>query len=126
MSSLKASNNLIEGDQTHIANLINNLMDNANKYSPEDPVIEVNTYDKGDGIIIEIADNGIGMSKDVLKSIFEKFYRVHTGNRHDVKGFGLGLSYVKAIVDAHDGKVSVSSELGRGSKFSVFLPSRHK
>ena len=126
ISSLKAKNHMIEGDQTHIANLINNLMDNANKYSPDDPVIQVSTYDRAGGIVIEISDNGIGMSKDVLKNIFEKFYRVHTGNRHDVKGFGLGLSYVKAIVDAHDGKVSVSSELGKGSKFSVFLPSRHK
>lgn len=124
-SSLNASNNMIEADQTHIANLINNLMDNANKYSPENPVIEVNTYDKGEGIIIEFIDNGIGMSKDVLKNIFEKFYRVHTGNRHDVKGFGLGLSYVKAIVDAHNGRIEVQSDLGKGSKFSVFLPKRH-
>lgn len=124
-SNLRAEHSTIEADQTHIANLINNLMDNANKYSPENPVIEVNTYDKGQGIVIEIIDNGMGMSKDVLKNIFEKFYRVHTGNRHDVKGFGLGLSYVKAIVDAHNGRIDVQSELGKGSKFSVFLPKRH-
>lgn len=124
-SSLNATNSTIEADQTHIANLINNLMDNANKYSPENPIIEVNTHDKGEGIIIEFIDNGIGMSKDVLKNIFEKFYRVHTGNRHDVKGFGLGLSYVKAIVDAHNGRIEVQSDLGKGSKFSVFLPKRH-
>ncbi len=125
-SNLNAKQFIIEGDQTHIASLINNLLDNANKYSPEDPVIELNTYDKPGGIVIEVIDNGIGMSKDDIKNIFEKFYRVHTGNIHDVKGFGLGLSYVKAIVDAHNGKVSVDSELGKGSKFSVFLPITHR
>ena len=85
----------------------------------------MNTYDKGQGIVIEFIDNGIGMSKDVLKDIFEKFYRVHTGNLHDVKGFGLGLSYVKAIVDAHNGRIDVQSDLGKGSRFSVFLPKTH-
>jgi len=125
-SNLNAKQFIIEGDQTHIASLINNLLDNANKYSPEDPVIELNTYDKPGGIVIEVIDNGIGMSKEDVKNIFEKFYRVHTGNIHDVKGFGLGLSYVKAIVDAHNGKVSVDSELGKGSKFSVFLPKTHR
>lgn len=124
-SNLKAEHFTIEADQTHIASLINNLMDNANKYSPESPVIEVNTYDKGQGIVIEFIDNGIGMSKDVLKNIFEKFYRVPTGNLHDVKGFGLGLSYVEAIVDAHNGHIDVQSDLGKGSKFSVFLPKTH-
>ena len=85
---------LIEADQNHVSNIIANLLDNAEKYCPENPTITVETQDDKDGVRIAIGDNGIGIPKEALKHIFEKFYRVHTGNVHNVKGFGLGLSYV--------------------------------
>ncbi len=119
---LKATSVRIKADNNHISNVIHNLLDNAEKYSKEIPEISIITSDAPNGINIEIADKGIGMSKDALKSIFEKFYRVHTGNLHDVKGFGLGLSYVKAIVNAHQGSIKVESELDIGSSFTIFLP----
>jgi len=121
-TKLKAANSFILGDQNHISNILHNLLDNAEKYSDKEPLIIVSTDSTNEGINITITDSGIGMSTDSLKSIFDKFYRVHTGNRHDVKGFGLGLSYVKALVTAHKGSVSVDSELGKGSSFKVFLP----
>ncbi len=119
---LQAKSAIVEGDENHISNVIHNLLDNANKYSADSPNITLTTKDVPNGIEIEVRDKGIGMSKDDLKRIFEKFYRVSTGNIHNVKGFGLGLSYVKGIVDAHDGTVAVKSELGEGSIFSVFFP----
>jgi len=121
-SELKAKKFIITCDPTHIANVINNLLDNAEKYTPEKPEIWLRTQNIKNGIEVSIQDNGIGISKDSLKYIFEKFYRVHTGNIHNVKGFGLGLSYVKAIIDAHKGQVSVKSELDKGSTFTIFLP----
>lgn len=119
---LKAGNAIVEADENHIANIINNLLDNAEKYTPETPRIIVSTKNISKGIQVSVTDNGIGMSKESQKHIFDKFYRVHTGNLHDVKGFGLGLSYVKALVDAHQGNVSVKSELGKGSTFSFVIP----
>lgn len=120
--SLEASNYQIDGDVTHLASIIHNLLDNANKYSAEKPTISIESKSNNSDFIFSISDNGIGMSKDSIKHIFDKFYRVHTGNRHDVKGFGLGLSYVKAIVNAHNGKINVKSEIGAGSTFTVYLP----
>ena len=119
---LNAEKYYIEGDLNHISNVINNLLDNANKYSPEKPEITVSTVNKSNGIEITISDKGIGMTKEAKKRIFEKFYRVHTGNLHDVKGFGLGLAYVKAMVTAHKGSVDVKSELGKGSSFILVFP----
>lgn len=119
LSAAKAETEL---DELHMTNVISNLLDNANKYSPERPEITVRTRNENNGIIISVEDKGIGMSKDKQKAVFDKFYRVPTGNVHDVKGFGLGLAYVKMIVDRHDGKVSVKSEPGKGSTFEVFLP----
>lgn len=121
-TTLHAKRSVIEADQTHVASIISNLLDNAEKYTKETPHIHIETNDDKDGVKISVTDNGIGMSKEDIKHIFEKFFRVHTGNVHDVKGFGLGLSYVKAIVDAHGGKVSVRSELLKGSTFTIFLP----
>ncbi len=121
-TNLGAKIDVIIADQNHIANMINNLLDNAEKYSPEEPQIIVTTRNVKSGIEISVEDNGIGMSKDSQKHVFDKFYRVHTGNRHDVKGFGLGLSYVKALTDAHHGDVFVKSELGKGSEFILRLP----
>lgn len=119
---LGAEKSTIYADKTHISAMVNNLLDNAEKYSPEKPTIHINTRTNGDYIEISFRDNGIGMTKEQKKHIFEKFYRVPTGNIHNVKGFGLGLSYVKAIVDAHKGRVTVKSEIGKGSTFSVMIP----
>ena len=118
----EATRPLVEGDLTHISNVINNLLDNANKYSPDNPEISVHTRNVPNGVEVIIMDKGIGMSKEARKHIFDKFYRVHTGDLHDVKGFGLGLSYVKAIMTAHKGTIDVKSELGKGSSFILFFP----
>lgn len=120
--NLEATNDIIEADRVHLANVIINLLDNANKYSPELPVIRLATRNELNGIVISVEDNGIGMSREAQKKIFEKFYRVSTGNLHDVKGFGLGLSYVKAMVEAHGGSISVRSELRHGSHFELYFP----
>ncbi len=117
-----AGSPFIIGDKVHLTNLVYNLLDNANKYSPKRPVIKVNTENTANGIILTIEDNGIGISKAEQKKIFDKLYRVPTGNIHDVRGFGLGLSYTKAIVEEHHGKISLESEIYKGSKFKVFLP----
>ena len=124
-SQLLASNSEIEADKVHLTNIIYNLLDNANKYSPDMPEIHIRTESISTGVIIKISDKGIGMSKEATQKIFDKFYRVSTGNVHDIKGFGLGLSYVKSIVDMHQGSVTVKSELGKGSTFKVFLPFTH-
>ncbi len=123
---LEAEQPMIEGDHTHLSNLIYNMLDNANKYSEGAPEILIRTKNVADGIEITVSDKGIGMSKEDQKHIFDKFYRVHTGNVHDVKGFGLGLSYVKAIALAHRGTINVKSEFGKGSEFSLYLPVYHK
>lgn len=119
---LQAEQSVIRSDQNHLSNVIHNLLDNANKYSPESPKITIKTKNLSRGIEITVSDEGQGMSKENKKHIFDKFYRVHTGNRHDVKGFGLGLSYVKAMVAAHRGSINVKSEIGKGSSFSLFFP----
>ncbi len=119
---LKSTNDLIFGDTEHLTSLVHNLLDNAIKYSPEAPEISVLTENAGDGVILSVEDKGIGMSKSVQSKIFERFYRQSSGNIHDVRGFGLGLNYVRAIVDAHKGEITVISELGKGSRFEIFLP----
>ncbi len=120
--NLNAEKHIIKADRTHISNIVHNLLDNAEKYSPDTLDITIATINNKNGIIIDITDKGLGMSKDQVKNIFEKFYRVHTGNIHNVKGFGLGLSYVKALVEAHNGTISVKSEKSKGSTFSISLP----
>jgi two-component system phosphate regulon sensor histidine kinase PhoR len=119
---LKADRDNISADEVHVSNVIYNLIDNAIKYSLEKPEIQVTTYNSKEGICIEVKDNGIGIKKEDLNNIFDKFFRVHTGNRHDVKGFGLGLYYVKTIIEAHNGKVLVKSQVGKGTTFTVCLP----
>lgn len=123
-ADLKAEETMIEGDLTHVSNMIHNLLENANKYSPETPTISVHTRNVANGVEVSVKDRGIGMSKEARKHIFDKFYRVHTGNLHDVKGFGLGLSYVKAMMTAHKGQIDVKSELGKGSTFILVFPHR--
>lgn len=122
ISNFGASRPLIEGDKVHVTNLFYNLLDNANKYSPKKPLIRVTTDNVHNGIVIQIEDNGIGISKNEQKKIFDKLYRVPTGNIHDVRGFGLGLNYVKAIVEEHHGKITLESEVNNGTKFRIFLP----
>jgi len=119
---LDAPEPVVSGDPEHLANLVSNLLDNALKYSPENPEITVETSNNERGFVMAVSDRGIGMSKSVQSKIFERFYRQASGNVHDVKGFGLGLNYVRAIIDAHRGTVTVTSEPGKGSRFEVFLP----
>lgn len=118
----RAKNTIIIADRIHITNVIYNLLDNANKYTPNNPKITICTEDVVKGVVIRIKDNGIGISKENQQKVFEKLYRVPTGDRHDVKGFGLGLSYVKAIVEKHEGKITINSSLGKGTTFSIHLP----
>ena len=117
-----ATNVMVSGDKTHLTNTIINLLDNAIKYTLDTPDIKVETLNKNNSVLIRVSDKGIGISKSNQKKIFEKLYRVHTGNIHNFKGFGLGLNYVKAIVELHGGSVSVDSEVGKGSTFTVSLP----
>ena len=117
-----AANPTITTDKMHCTNVIYNLLDNANKYSTEVPDIKISTRNLTKGVLISVKDNGIGMSKTVQSKIFERFYRQTSGNVHNVKGFGLGLSYVKAVLEANCGNISVHSEPEKGSKFDVFLP----
>ncbi len=125
-TDMRAGNALIQGDEVHLSNLIDNLVDNALKYSKENPRILLSTNNRNHGLEIKVQDNGIGMSKEALKHIFDKFYRVPTGNIHNVKGFGLGLAYVKSIVDAHQGRITVQSEPEKGSTFTIWLPFIHQ
>jgi len=119
---LDAVKSSVLANDTHFTNVIVNILDNAIKYSDDAPKIDVYTENIGDNIILKIADQGNGMTKAVAKRVFEKFYREHTGNVHNVKGHGLGLAYVKRIIDDHQGHISVESEKGKGSTFIVKLP----
>ena len=123
---LNAKNDEIEADEVHFTNLITNLIDNAIKYSKENLLIRISTHSTGRSLVIRIEDNGIGMTKETQRRIFEKFYRAHTGNLHNVKGFGLGLSYVKTIVEAHQGKIKVDSTIGKGTTFTLEFPLRFR
>jgi two-component system phosphate regulon sensor histidine kinase PhoR len=120
--NMGASEPVVYGDSEHLTNLVNNLLDNAIKYSPESPEITVKTKNSEKGLILSVEDKGIGMTKAVQSKIFERFYRQSSGNVHDVKGFGLGLNYARAIIDAHRGNITVFSEPGKGSRFDIFLP----
>ena len=119
---LQARQSAVMGDELHLSNIIFNLLDNANKYSPQDPQIKISTFNSGKNLIIRVADKGIGMSRDQLSKIFDQFYRIPTGNLHDVKGFGLGLSYVSNIVKKLHGTIKVRSEKDKGSEFEISLP----
>ena len=117
-----AKQNEILASKFHMTNVITNILDNAIKYSGDDPKIIIETVNAGNTVIVKITDQGIGMSKNVQKKVFNKFYREQTGNIHNVKGHGLGLSYVKSIVERHQGQVFVEGEKGKGSTFTVKLP----
>ena len=122
---LKAEQSIVIGDELHLSNVLFNLIDNANKYSPENPWIKISTFTSGKNLIILVSDKGIGMNRDQLSKIFDQFYRIPTGNRHDVKGFGLGLSYVSNIVKRLNGTIRVKSEKDVGSEFEISLPLKH-
>ena len=113
---------ILNADEMHIKNVVTNLVDNAIKYSSNGTSLNIQTNNKQEGIILSIEDDGIGMSKETIKHIFDKFYRIPTGNIHNVKGFGLGLYYVKNMVDAHGGHIEVKSEINKGSRFDIYLP----
>ena len=121
-SHLDAKRTEIVANESHFTNVLVNILDNAIKYSPETPKIDIYTEEVKNNIVISIKDQGAGMGKAVLKRIFEKFYREHTGNIHNVKGHGLGLAYVKQIIDDHHGEVYAESEKGKGSTFYIKLP----
>lgn len=122
ITQLDASKSTFFADPIHITNIIHNLMDNATKYSPDKPEIKISTRNEPNGILVSIEDKGIGISRENQKHIFKKFYRVHTGNIHDVKGFGLGLYYVNTIVEAHGGSIKLFSELKKGTRFDIYFP----
>lgn len=117
-----ATQSTVEGDEVHLLNIICNLVDNAIKYTSTDPSIRIVTENSDFGIRIRVEDNGIGISPSEQKHIFDKFYRIPSGNRHDVKGFGIGLNYVKVMVDRHGGRIRLQSEPGKGSVFTIELP----
>lgn len=119
---LNAKPSIIVADRVHVMNIISNLLDNAKKYSAKNPEISISTKSVKEGVIITVTDNGVGISAEHQKQIFKKLFRVPTGNIHDVKGFGIGLYYVKTMIEAHGGTIKVKSGLGNGSSFELFLP----
>ncbi|MEM8888836.1 MAG: HAMP domain-containing sensor histidine kinase, partial [Bacteroidota bacterium] len=118
---LQASEDRIQADQLHLQNILFNLIDNSFKYSPESPHIEIRSRDEANGPILEIQDQGVGIPKEFQKSVFERFFRIPTGNVHNVKGFGLGLFYVKQICDAHGWNIQLGSEEGKGTRIQILF-----
>lgn len=121
---LNASHPELMADEFHLTNTVYNILDNAEKYSKDTPEISITTKNEHDGLLISIKDAGIGIKEDFQKFVFDKFFRVPTGDVHNVKGFGLGLSYVKTIIEAHKGTITLQSQLNRGSRFDIYLPFR--
>ena len=121
-TDFKAMNTLVKGDKMHLTNLIFNLIDNAIKYCKNDLMLQISTQNKSKNLVIEIKDNGIGMTNTQQERVFEKFYRVHTGDVHNIKGFGIGLSYCKSVVEKHKGVISLTSQPNKGTTFKIELP----
>lgn len=120
--NLKADKFIVLGDKSHLTNALCNLIDNSIKYSDGKPKIIINTSNDADNLVLVVADSGIGIEKEYLKKVFDKYFRVPTGDIHDVKGFGLGLAYVKKIIELHKGTIDLKSESGKGSTFTITLP----
>lgn len=120
--NLRASNTHIKADRLHFTNIIHNLIDNGMKYCERTPIIQITTENIGNDLIVSIKDNGIGIVDRDQKQVFNKFFRVHTGDVHDVKGFGLGLYYVKEMIEGHKGKIELKSKIGEGSEFKLIVP----
>jgi two-component system phosphate regulon sensor histidine kinase PhoR len=120
--ALSATKPLLMADKLHLTNVVYNLIDNAIKYCKQSPHIVIRTKDVDQNLLLEIEDNGIGISPENQKRVFQKFFRVPTGNVHDVKGFGIGLNYVKSIIEAHKGSIRLESDLGKGCIFKISLP----
>lgn len=125
-TDFQATEHIVNIDKDTMYNVLSNLLDNANKYSPEKLEVDIRTYNKNDFFIFEVQDQGLGMSKEVQSHIFDRFYRANTGNVHNIKGFGLGLNYVKEIITAHNGQIKVRSAINKGSTFIVYLPMKKK
>lgn len=125
ITDMQAQETLVQADKVHLTNVVFNLVDNALKYTEKIPVIKIGTRNVENGIVVYVEDNGIGISKENQKKVFDKLYRVPTGNIHNVKGFGLGLSYVKAIIDKHQGWIKLKSEPNKGSKFEILIPHKN-
>ncbi|MEO1448451.1 MAG: HAMP domain-containing sensor histidine kinase, partial [Bacteroidota bacterium] len=123
---LNAASAALTGDAFHLANVFSNLLDNARKYTDGPPDVTITSENDPRGIWVKVSDKGVGMTADAARKVFDQFYRIPTGNVHTVKGFGLGLSYAKAIVQQHGGDISVESKPGQGSIFAVFLPFEHQ
>jgi two-component system phosphate regulon sensor histidine kinase PhoR len=119
---LNAESYMVMGDRTHLTNAISNLIDNAIKYAREKPELSVETMNSGHNLIVVVSDEGIGIEKEYQKKVFNKFFRVPTGDVHDVKGFGLGLTYIKKIIELHEGTIELQSEKGKGTAFTITLP----
>ena len=122
---LKAEIHHLTGDRIHLTNLLYNLVDNAVKYTEKEPRITIATRSTDEGVFLSVTDNGIGIPRSEQQKVFDKLYRVPTGNIHNAKGFGLGLSYVRTVVQRHGGRIELESEPGRGSTFRIFLPFEH-
>lgn len=120
--NLSARHSVVSADPVHITNVVYNLLDNAEKYSPESPHIAISTRNRKDGVVVAVEDRGRGIAKEDIERIFDKYYRVQSGNVHDVKGFGLGLSYVKLMAEAHGGDVAISSKIEQGTRIELYLP----
>jgi two-component system phosphate regulon sensor histidine kinase PhoR len=125
LSVFEATKSILKADRQHLSNVVFNLIDNANKYSPESPDIMIRTTNRNQSLVLTVTDKGSGMTRQVQKRIFERFYRQPSGNIHNVKGFGLGLNYVRAVVEAHQGTIAVHSEPGRGSSFEISFPCKN-
>lgn len=122
LAIFEATQPMVVADRKHLMHAVFNLLDNANKYSPDTPRIVVKTQNNDQGVVVSVTDNGSGMSRQVQARIFERFYRQSSGNIHNIKGFGLGLSYARAVVESCRGTISVNSEQGKGSTFEIILP----
>jgi two-component system phosphate regulon sensor histidine kinase PhoR len=120
--NLLAPHPVVMGDKTQLSNAISNLIDNAIKYSKEKPELLIETYNKGENILVTVGDKGIGIEKEYQQKVFDKFFRVPTGDVHNVKGFGLGLAYVKKIIELHQGSIELKSEKEKGTTFTLTLP----